>query len=30
MNTKLELLQNNGKETISSLDLVKQINIFRK
>lgn len=30
MNTELEVLQNNGKETISSLDLVKQINIFRK
>lgn len=30
MNTELEVLQNNRKETISSLDLVKQINIFRK
>lgn len=30
MNTELGVLQNNGKETISSLDLVKQINIFRK
>ena len=30
MNTELKVLQNNEKETISSLDLVKQINVFRK
>lgn len=30
MNTELQVLQNNEKETISSLDLVKQINVFRK
>ena len=30
MNTELEVLQNNGKETISSLDLVKEINVFRE
>lgn len=30
MNTELKLLQNEGKETISSLDLVKEINVFRE
>nr|DAX66561.1 MAG TPA: KilAC domain protein [Bacteriophage sp.] len=30
MNTELGILQNNGKETISSLDLVKEINVFRE
>lgn len=30
MNTELEVLQNNEKETISSLDLVKEINVFRE
>lgn len=29
MNTKLKVLQNKGKETISSLELVKEINVFR-
>lgn len=30
MNTELKVLQNNEKETISSLDLVKEINVFRE
>lgn len=30
MNTELKVLQNEGKETISSLDLVKEINVFRE
>ena len=30
MNTELTVLQNNEKETISSLDLVKEINVFRE
>lgn len=30
MNTELKVLQNKGKETISSLDLVKEINVFRE
>lgn len=30
MNTKLKVLQNKGKETISSLELVKEINVFRE
>lgn len=30
MNTELEVLQNNEKETMSSLDLVKEINVFRE
>lgn len=30
MNSELKVLQNNEKETISSLDLVKEINVFRE
>lgn len=30
MTTKLKVLQNKGKETISSLELVKEINVFRE